>query len=119
MVYVANAKSLSQECVVACLTSDLLFVFACMFSTGHRPPAAGLGDHTGLECQLGHLEGWSFCCAADREYGERSTGHVPKTPRTAEQNRGQFSHPELLNNCSYIITSTVMTCNSLGLVSYK
>lgn len=68
-----------------------------MFCTGHRPPAAGLGDHTGMECQLEHLEGWSVCYAADREHGEHSTGHVQKPPQTPERTKGQFCHTEFFS----------------------
>lgn len=49
-----------------------------------------------LECQLEHLEGWLVCYAADRDYGEHSTGRVQKTPQTPERNKGQFYHTEFI-----------------------
>lgn len=76
-------------------------VCACMFCTGHRPPAAGLGDCTVLECQLGYLEGWSVCHVTDRGHGERSAGHVQKNPRTPQRSKGQFCHTESFNSCRF------------------
>ena len=62
----------------------------CLFCTGHRPPAAGVGDHAGVERQLGRLEGRSVCYAADGEHGEHGTGHVQETPQTPGRTQGQF-----------------------------
>lgn len=48
----------------------------------------GLGDHTGLECQLGHLEGRSVCHAADGEHGDHDTGDVQKNPESPKGTEG-------------------------------
>lgn len=67
-----------------------ILLCVCICCTGHRLPAAGLGDYTGVEYKLEHLEGWSVCYAADREHGEHSTGHVQKSQQTPERTQGQF-----------------------------
>ncbi len=76
-------------------------VCVCVICTGHRPPAAGLGDHTRLEYQLEHLEGGSVCYTADGEHGEHSTGNVQKSPQTPERTKGQFhrTDPGSLSQC--------------------
>lgn len=71
----------------------VICLFMCLFHTfctGHRAPAAGLGDHTRVECKLGHLEGCSTFYAADGEYGQHGAGLVKKTPKTSERTKGQF-----------------------------
>lgn len=80
-----------------------MFVCVCMFCTGHRPPAAGLGDHTGVECQLEHLEGWSTSYAADGEHGQHGTGLVQKTPQTPERTKGQFHHTTLFKELHEVV----------------
>lgn len=85
---------------MACLVIELLFVHmfvcVCMFCTGHRLLGAGLGDHTGMEYQLEHLESWTVCFSADGEHGGHSTGPVQKTAQTSERIKGQFYHTEFI-----------------------
>lgn len=71
--------------------------------SGHKQPAAGLGDHTRLECQLERLESRSICYAADRQHGEHDAGYVQKTPETPERTKGS------LWNCCRILALQART----------
>lgn len=96
-----------------------MFSCICMCCTGHTAPAAGLGDGTGMEFQVEHLEGWSVCYAADREHGEHSAGHIQKTLQAQERTKGQFSHSQFGFMLQGDGHGLGVTCVGLGLVSYK
>lgn len=55
---------------------------------GHRPPAAGVGDHAGLERQVGRLEGRPLCHAADGEHGGHDAGNLQEDPEAAKRAEG-------------------------------
>lgn len=80
---------------------------------GHGLPAAGLGDHTGLERSLGHVEVQPVCHAADGEHGGNSPGHVQTAAPSPKTTEGLFHSPQQSSTSSKCKTQTSVVTNIL------